>query len=187
MLDAHLIHRGVLKVKNLLIGKSLLAVAVSLAISSSANADTYFGGSIGQSDINEYNYETADSFKVFGGTRSDNLGFEAAYIDMGQFDISGQNGTGSIDVNGFELSAVGYLPLSDNLDLMAKFGLFAWNVDAMVNNSSYGSDDGIDPTIGVGAQFKITDNMAVRAEYQVVTDVSGGDIDMLSAGLSFNF
>lgn len=110
--------------KKLSIGKSLLTIAMALAISNTAYSETYVGGSFGQSSLDYPGYDDSSSFKVFGGMRNDKPGFEASYIDLGKFDISGSGGSGHIDVTSIEISAVGYLPISNNIDLMAKAGLF---------------------------------------------------------------
>lgn len=165
----------------------LLIAIMSLTQISMVHSENYFGASVGQSEVDVPGYDEPTSYKIFGGLREDSIGVELAYIDIGEFKISGPGGTGSIDVFGIELSAVGFLPVGDNFDLLGKIGLFYWEVDATLNNAPFGSNDGTDLAIGFGGQFKATDNLALRAEYQIFNDVDDSDIDMISVGISFNF
>ncbi|MDH5178452.1 MAG: outer membrane beta-barrel protein [Gammaproteobacteria bacterium] len=165
------------------LSKTLL-VASALLISSAASAETYVGGALGQSGADLPGYQDADSMKIFGGTRYGNMGIEATYIDFGQFDI---NSNSHADVTGIELSAVAYMPITNNFDLMGKVGLLAWNADVTFSGSPVPSEDDVDLALGIGAQYKVTDNIAVRAEYQLFSDVNGSDVDMFSAGVSLHF
>lgn len=49
------------------------------------------------------------------------------------------------------------------------------------------SDDGTDLTYGFGVNIGVSNQMSVRAEWENFTDISGGDVSLISAGLTFNF
>ncbi|MEJ2142325.1 MAG: hypothetical protein P8Y24_08220 [Gammaproteobacteria bacterium] len=65
--------------------KKISAVTLSTLLASSmfasgAMADNYLGVGVGSADLEGYD---DSSFKIFGGTRNANLGFEVAYHDFG--------------------------------------------------------------------------------------------------------
>ena len=136
----------------------------------------YIGFSLGSADDDVLS-ESDTGYKFFGGyTVNNNLGFEIAYVDLGQYV------DGFLDQYGVAFEAVGYLPLSSNLDLMGKVGMFAWTVD-----DSYYIDYGTDLTYGLGVQYDLNNRVYVRGEWEQFTDVSGGDVSLLSAGLVYTF
>ena len=135
--------------------------------------------------------DSTSTFKVFGGGRAENLAIELAYVDLGDVTVTGPGGTASIDASGLEASVAGFWPVGGNFELFAKGGLFAWSVDVSATLVGFGfiagTDSGTDLTFGVGGQFRVSDTVAVRVEYQQFNDVSGIDYDYLSAGISASF
>ena len=138
----------------------------------------YFGFSLGSADDDVLS-ESDTGYKFFGGyTVNNNLGFEIAYVDLGQYV------DGLLEQYGVAFEVVGYLPVSSNLNLMGKIGMFAWTVDFAV---LYARDDGTDLTYGLGVQYDLNNRLYVRGEWEQFLDVSGGDVSLLSAGLIYTF
>ena len=136
----------------------------------------YIGFSLGSADDDVLS-ESDTGYKFFGGyTVNNNLGFEIAYVDLGQYV------DGLLEQYGVAFEVVGYLPLSSKLDLMGKVGMFAWTIDVL-----NASDDGTDLTYGLGVQYDLNNRLYVRGEWEQFTDVSGGDVSLLSAGLLYTF
>ena len=136
----------------------------------------YIGFSLGSANDDVLS-ESDTGYKFYGGyTVNNNLGFEIAFVDLGQY--VGR----SLDQYGVAFEAVGYIPLSNNLDLMGKVGLFAWTVE-----DRYYIDYGTDLTYGLGVQYDLNNRVYVRGEWEQFTDVSGGDVSLLSAGLVYKF
>ena len=78
----------------------------------------------------------------------------------------------------------GHLAARRELSAIAKVGFFSWEVEA------FGStDDGTDAAYGVGGQFRFgrKKNWGVRLEWERFEDISGGDVDLVSAGVSYHF
>jgi opacity protein-like surface antigen len=48
-------------------------------------------------------------------------------------------------------------------------------------------DDGTDPAYGLGAAFRLTDAVSLRAEYELFDVGDLDDLNMWSAGVEFNF
>lgn len=161
----------------------------------------YLGASIGQSQMEESldgsKFDGSDTaFKIFGGFRfNDFLAAEASYTDFGEPDDSVLLETIrvnlSADVQAWELSGVGIIPLSQRFELFGKIGIVTWDADVTGTTDFFStseSDSGTDLTYGVGARFFATPNLAIRGEWQFY-DIDGGDLDtdMLSAGVAYYF
>ena len=152
-----------------------------------AIAAGYFGAAIGSADM-----EGVDdsSFKIFGGSRQDNVGFEAAYHDLGKQEESGLGLTASIEVTGIELSGAGFMPVSPTFELFGKIGVLLWDADLSLTGYPSVSIDGTDLILGFGAQFTPSNDTSIRLEFQTTTlDFEGIDMDtdVISIGVAFNF
>jgi len=158
---------------------TILVMLISVSITPSAFAvevGPYFGFSLGTADDDILN-EDDSGFKIFGGTNlSEQYGFEIAFVDLGEYV------GGAISQSGLAFDLVGYFPVAQNVDIFGKVGLFLWTVDI-----GPFSDDGTDLTYGFGVNVGIANQMSVRAEWENFTDISGGDVSLVSAGLTFNF
>lgn len=162
-------------------------VLASNIFGNAAMAENYFGVGIGSADL-EGTDDT--STKIFGGFRNTNYGFEAAYHDLGKQEESVIGLTASIEVTGFELSGVGYLPVSPTVDFFGKLGLLLWDMDLNLTGFPSVSEDGSDFIYGLGLQYNSPNNFALRLEFQITTlDVAGVDIDtdIISVGATYKF
>ena len=179
---------------------SVLAIAGALA-ASQASAQAYLGGSIGQSDVDDEitnglitsgSVDGKDTaFKIFGGYMFNrNFGVEGAYVDLGEVSYSGSFGGapvtgGKVEINGFNVSAVGAFPVNEQFSVFGKIGLFIWDADASDTTGGMpfsASADGTDVSFGVGVNYSFTRNLGVRAEWErFKTD--DGDATLLSAGV----
>ena len=153
---------------------SLLALPV--AVTQAAQPGVYFGAGIGQSD-DEILDETDSGFKFFGGVNfNPNIGLELSYVDLGSFV------NGALEQDGVAYEILGYLPLSQQVDLFGRAGFFNWEVaDAFTSNT------GTDLTFGVGINAMLSHHVSVRGEWQTFLDVDGGDVDLYSASISLHF
>lgn len=161
----------------------------------------YLGASVGQTqleidelgeDIESSDFSGDDmSYKIFAGLRFLTfLGLEGAYRDFGapEDEVAELDGTVTADLTGYDVAAVGYLPLGI-ADIFAKAGMIAWDADLSLDaggSSVSVSDDGEDPFYGLGFQLRFK-SFAVRAEveYFDVEDVDG--LYMYSLGGSYTF
>ncbi|MGI2259272.1 outer membrane beta-barrel protein [Shewanella sp. GXUN23E] len=126
---------------------------------------------------------------------TENLGFEAAYLDLGEaqaiYSESGVNQTYTGSMSGIELSAVGRLWLTENWSLFAKAGALGWHGK---NRGPWQTtkDDGWAPMLGLGTEYLLSDNWQLRLEYQYMdklgSDLLGGSNGhFTSLGLSYRF
>jgi len=189
-----------------------LAFALGIAFTSMAHAAGGFAGvGFGQTSVDlecdlniSCNADDSDTgFKIFGGYQfNPNFALEVAYLDLGEAKLSGTDSflgstTATIEVSGFNFAVVGSFPVGERFELMAKAGLFRWDLDANASSSVFGSgsesETGFDPMFGIGASFNFTSKFGVRVEYEKFLDVGDedttgqSDVDLISASLVFRF
>ena len=125
------------------------------------------------------------------------VGVELGYTSFGTvFDANDTTNsiTAKQDANAWTLSVLGTIPVAD------RFGLYGRVGAARFDNSNTGTVQGIPvsddnrtkPYFGAGVKFGLTDNLALRAEYQRYKDLAnvGGtrdDVDAWSGGVVFSF
>lgn len=150
-------------------------------------------------------------FKLFAGYRiNENFSLEGMFVDFGEmsaeatiFDgVDSLSESISAEATGLAVVAVGNFPLSDSASLLAKFGLFRWEVDGehRVTSTVPGfafsesaSDSGTDPMFGLGIEFMMGKAWGIRAEWEKFTDVGDAattgqsDVDFLSLSALFSF
>ena len=169
----------------------ILTVTTALLLTAVAGqqalAEGYIGGSVGNADIED---ESDTAFKVFGGYRGANFGFEAAYHDLGKPSETQLGMTAAIEASGLELSAAGFFAASSNVDLFGKIGVFMWDADVSLTGFPTVSDDGSNLMLGFGVQYKPTQNFSIRGEYQATElEIINVDFDtnILSIGIALHF
>ena len=191
------------------IKKVIVASAVALSgvlAAAQASAQAFVGGSIGQSDIGDeitsglidanQSVDGKDTaWKIFGGYMFNrNFGLEAAYVNLGEVSYSGTFGGapvtgGKVEVNGFNVAALGSYPVTEQFSVFGKVGLFIWEADASDTTGGLpfsAKDDGTDISFGLGVGYSFTGNLGVRAEWErFKTD--DADADLLSIGLVWKF
>jgi hypothetical protein len=175
------------------------ALGATLAATSALAVDNgiYVGASVGDSsiDLNEGGFDVDDSvtaYKINVGWRIlDWAGIEANYIDLGEFEGDFSNaivGTERVEVesDGINFSGLLFLPVGP-VDLFARAGFISWDTKARLPEieGATDSDDGMDFSYGVGAQFRVW-SLSLRAEYEVF-DISSDKVDMISLGIMWTF
>lgn len=133
-------------------------------------------------------------FKLFGGYMFNSVfGAELAWMNLrgvrysGTFQGSAVTG-GEIDFNGFNLSAVGAVPMGP-LVIFGKVGFLLWDAewsDMTGGAPLSGSFDGTDVSFGVGVSLNFTRNLGLRAEWER-SKLINADADFVSAGLVYRF
>lgn len=182
--------------------KTLLAAVVVgfSAITAVAQADEstgYLFGSLGQSDADVSDAtETEDTaWKLGAGLQlNEHWGVELQYTDLGQVEgdvfVSGVPFQAELETQGFGANVVGTLPF-ERFQLFGKLGYHRMETEARLSGFGLSASDDVDEWVisyGLGAAYQLTDNLAILAEYEMYSDVADEyDVDMLSAGLRFNF
>ena len=193
-----------MEIRNAVVAAALLFAGIGAA---QAQSGLYLGASFGASsfdrsiadgliDPGSGPVDKSDTgLKLFGGFQVNrNFALEAAYVDLGEVRYRGSFGpdpvvNGRIEVTGINLSGVLSAPMSPQLTLFGKAGLFLW--DAEANDITGGvpfsdSQDGTDLSFGIGASFAVARNIGVRAEWEFF-ESADADANLLSIGVEFRF
>ena len=185
----------------------------TMAQTAPASSNWYAGGSVGSSGIKlrTENINTAligqqdtsdTGYKVFGGYQfNPYLAAEIQYYNLGKYHYtdSVKGGQATVKTHGFALSAVGSLPIMQDLSLLGKVGVArqTYSGEATSGTSQLSRKASkANLVLGVGAEYQINTGLRLRAEYEyfgVPTVLSSGNqsiklrTDLLSVGLRYQF
>ena len=190
--------------KNTLFGRSLLAVSLctifSIAHASGNDVPSehsyYLGGSVGASKadgfcITDTNCEdNAKSWKVYGGYQlTEMLTLEGGYLNLGELGKQPDDTTQSATkVSGFTGNLIAAFPVQEKMHIFGKAGIFKQKTDTQSTNYT----DDIKPTYGIGADYEVSEGIAIRGEWENYKNIRAenntetADIQMLSVGLTFS-
>lgn len=190
--------------------KTLLLAGVAALVAANASAAeikpyvgldyVYSMADIDKVDGYQLFEEDVDAFAVSAGAKlHENFGVEAFYQQSGEGKntdtIAGISGVSKFEYKAYGLDVIGYLPVTQKLELLGSLGVGYYDVDAKlkitapVEGHSSTSDDGWAWRIGAGAQYNFTENWGARvmARYADL-DIDGIDnIVDLTAGIRYSF
>jgi OOP family OmpA-OmpF porin len=152
------------------------------------------------------NFDNTDTgYKLqLGYSINSNLAVEGGYVNLGEqnyrVNFTTGEGRARVDDRGWNLDAVGILPVDGAFSVFGKVGV----IDAKVNYHLAGEDAGgaiVDsrekykwsPNFGVGAAYAINDAAAVRLELERFADLGKQsttgeqNVDLASLGISYRF
>ena len=149
---------------------------------------------------------SSNKWRLQGGYRfNPNLAVEAGYIDFGKAKYQaaygmGSSAQGSLKAGGVDVAALLSLPLNDSFSVFGKVGMVAAKVKSNLvagapaaAASGKESENVVRPLLGVGALYKLTDNVDLRADYDRVSGLGKSsktgkfDANMFSLGVAYNF
>lgn len=128
-------------------------------------------------------------FRIFGGGRFNNIiGGEVGYVRFGDY----RRGGGETDAQGLDLTLMAGVPFGNNWSVFGKLGTVysRTEVTGTAPGFTTGKDNGWGPRVGVGLQAGITQNWAIRADWdRYRLQFAGGDedVDTLSIGAQYSF
>ncbi|HVE54962.1 MAG TPA: outer membrane beta-barrel protein, partial [Ramlibacter sp.] len=141
--------------------------------------------------------DTKDTtFNISGGWMfTPFIGVEIGYRDLGEASgsVTGPGGTGTVtlEAEGFQLGAVGRIPVgSSGFSIAPRVGLFKWDakVRGVVNGAQIAAsdEDGTDLYFGVGADYSISRNLSVGAHWARF-DLDDIDVDVIELRVGWKF
>lgn len=201
------------------------SIVLSLGAPAAMAENFYVFGAVGQSKAKDMNKEEFDGKLAGAGAslRSSSLddkstapklqlgyqfneyfALEGGYFSLGKASygatIIGGKAKATYKAEGWSLSAIGSLPLSNRFAVFGKVGAIqsTAKLSAVVDFGAWGSSSENEKAskggvvYGVGAAYDITKSVAVRAEYEVYDKVGNEDIgkskvDALSMGVAYKF
>ncbi|MCA1326019.1 outer membrane beta-barrel protein [Herbaspirillum sp. alder98] len=208
--SSHQQHSPAASTRSIAIALSICVIALCAAGTASANEKKhwYFGGSIGSAN-NTLSGENspkgstekiaATGFKLYGGYQfNKNFAAELAYINFGKYSSVSPDWRITAKTTALGMSAVGTLPLSTNFSVLGRAGVLAKMVNAdgrhVTDRQIYTmKSTKVAPLFGVGAEYRFTPAISLRAEYEYVGKTGFGDEklklanDLLSIGLRVRF
>ena len=205
--------------------KLAIATIVAAAFSAPAFAgDIYVVGSVGQSYLHQDKAQIDNTVAEAGATGisstlnnkdigyklqlgyqfNQNFAVEGGWVDLGKVKYSasyaGGSANASTKASGFNVAAVGILPVNESFSLFGKLGVIDGKVEETVSATGPGgSANASEKTTkwkgnyGVGATYNINKQVGVRAEYERFSKLGDSnttgtsDVDLFSLGAVFKF
>lgn len=139
--------------------------------------------------------------KLYGGYKFNKyFALEGGFVDFNDTKASASitaPGAGTAyytsENDAWTLAAVGTLPVTKNISLLAKVGGAHWSSNIRAHGTGSGAvaagvakNSDVDVFYGVGASYALMDNIDVRGEWERY-DFDGTDVDLLTAGLAIRF
>ncbi len=133
-------------------------------------------------DFNEVGY------KVFGTYMfNDNWGIEGGWVAFGSASEDVLGTEIELEVDGFDVFAIGAMPISETFDLFGKAGIISWDLSASISGFGQGSDSGEDLALGFGGRFNSSGGFGLRAEYEWFDIENVDSAWMFSVGFEYAF
>jgi OOP family OmpA-OmpF porin len=210
----------------------LSAVALSPLVAHAADSNWYAVLSIGQSTFDDVVDDTSFSttvdsslddtdtgYKIQAGyTFNENFAVEGGYVDLGRMNydtgvastartlsINGDAGA-ELQAYGFNIDAVGILPLGSGFSLFGKVGAIIAHTESdasvtvtisdgvvteNIDDDGHKTETSLKPTAGVGFSFDLNETLSARIEYErffgLKTEGDDVDVDLASIGLVARF
>lgn len=164
--------------------------------------------------------DTDTGYKVQAGYKfNENFAVEGGYVDLGRmnydtgitstspraFTINGDAGA-ELQAYGFNVEAVGILPLSYGISLFGKAGAIIAHTESdasvtatisngvdteSVDEDGHKTETSLKPTVGVGFSVDLNETLSARLEYErffgLKTEGDDVDVDLASIGLVARF
>lgn len=137
----------------------------------------------------------SEGWKVYAGYQVNKyIGLEGGYVNLNDMAARTTTAAGilrtNVDTDGWTLSAVATLPLSDKFSVIGKLGAAYLLADIRAktgtNLAQDSGDDSYGPYYGVGVSYALLDNLNLRAEWERF-DRKDLNIDLLTAGMVVKF
>jgi OOP family OmpA-OmpF porin len=194
---------------------ALIALLAATAVTPALAGDFYVVGSVGQSSF-DVDKGRADGLLTAAGYTGVNtsvdkndtaykaqVGYqfnqyfavEGGYINFGKAQYRGTITGGivkaDIEASGFNIDAVGILPINESFSLFGKLGVIDAKVE-LVGTSSVSATKW-KPTYGVGATYNVNKQLGIRVEYEQFSKLGDSnktgesDVNVISAGVAYKF
>lgn len=176
------------------INRSILLLASSL-ITTPVIAGNYWGLGLGNSSFDirplfgSFEVDDGTAFKFIMGSRSNNTGLELDF-SFASYDWTGVSNA-THNVFNMTIAGIGYVPVTNGVDLFGKVGMNLWSTTVDFIGSTYDGDDSIGLSIGGGIDFEVSSRTHIRAEYQMLNGIGDGvdegDISQFTINAVFNY
>lgn len=162
-----------------------MALAGMTGVQAAPTAETGFlvGVDVGQAEAAKYcdNVANCDSADIsMRGSVAylfyPQVGVELGYSSFGTlFDASSTSVTAKQEASAWTIGVLGTVPINEQFGLIGHLGMAMYDLtnSGTVQGVAVEEKNDTKPFLGVGVKFDLTESFALRAEYQVYTDISG--------------
>jgi hypothetical protein len=180
--------------------RSLLAflLLLPLGIANAGESGFYVGGAVGQATLElpadpTFKFDENDTaYKLLVGYNFDlgtiDIGVEAGYVNFGKPGVGDATAAVHFESSGFNAFGLAGIAVGP-VDLYAKLGFIAWDVEATISGSQVppdfqfsGTETGTDVGYGLGARWNVG-KLGVRAEFEGYDMSDTDSFYMLSVGV----
>jgi opacity protein-like surface antigen len=140
------------------------------------------GASIGQADL-DIDKDTAWKASI-GYQINRTFAAEVGYTNLGEVSEGVGPLSAEAEATAWEVIGIAKFPVANQLSIYGLAGIAMAEVEGRVLGVSF-SDDSTELTFGVGAQYDVSRNLGVRAQWQRYG--ADEDIDVISVGVVFKF
>lgn len=175
---------------------SLAAASMAIPAIAAADSGLFVGGSIGSATIDDrfdgVNLDANTSaYRIVGGYQlGDLFGLEIGYQDFGDLDeivlIGPVSSLTRISAEGWTAGGTLDLPLSDNVSLFGRAGVFFWDADVSIDGFSIDVPSDENPYYGAGARLKVSSNLSLIGDWSRF-ELDDVDTDVISIGFQYRF
>ena len=167
-----------------------LFVSLVVSVPSIASAQWYAGAKVATATMDlKVGFdtlpatETDDSadvtWGVFGGySLSPGLALEAGYDDLGSdYDLRNTLGRSEkivVDARAVSLTLLGRVKVHERVQMLGRLGIAYWNAELSYTEPGFGSsgsDGDVDPVVGLGFEWSVTDAVGIRFEWQLFQNI----------------
>lgn len=142
--------------------------------------------------------DSSTAWKAYGGLQfTPNWGMELGYADLGKYNVNyalagtSGNGMSTNKLSAWSLAGVGTWPINERFSLHAIAGLawlrseYTFTGDGTFYPGNTGSTaHALNPTLGLGANYNINKNLAIRFDYQSYGKVGQQTNNLTNPGAS---
>jgi len=164
-----------------------IAATLLALITPAAMAQGYLAGTIGSTDYNASGFENGTSVSLLIGYEvSEAIALEASYINLGEVSDNIAP-VWTLEGDGIILAVRGNLPVTPQLDLFGRVGMFMWDLTLdQAGSGQIAADEGTDLMVGIGLSLQLSREFDLVAEYRSL-EIDGEDVDNLALGFQYNF
>jgi OOP family OmpA-OmpF porin len=165
----------------------VLGLLAAVAVPASAKG-LYVFGDVGRSNYNAdllyWDVDLSANSFAFGAGYSvnDAFSFEAGYNHIGNYTVDKQSDL-TINSSALEISGVAKYPVNAQINIYGRLGFGKLTSEV----AYYDSESTYKAFAGIGAGYKLSDNVSLRAEYDRYEEWNKANISKASVGIVYSF
>lgn len=169
----------------------------NLGTSGTANFISSF---VASPTVTQVSDDSALGWKLFlGYDYNQNLGFEFGYVNLGQYGTTSVTAIpttilGDVNASAWYWDVLGKLPVTTGVSLYGRLGLTYYQAKNTLGGIAALTEDSMGWKGGLGAQFDVTKNIALRGEWEYYGNIGSNtdgigklDVNLFNAQILWKF